>query len=168
MKGNTTSRAGESAAAQSRYRGSAPKRILLVDDDEVLCQVNADILSRFGYETETAEDGAAAWEALQDHGYDLVITDNSMPKVSGVELVKKLRSAHMMLPVVLASGTIPMEAMNRNSSLQLAAMLLKPFTKDELLVTVKEVLRAAESAHEHSGPISMPRSQPSTSGSRLR
>jgi len=102
------------------------------------------MLTRFGYETETAEDGAVAWEALLANGYDLLITDNNMPKVSGVELVKKLRSAHMMLPVVLASGTIPTEAMDRDSSLQLAGMLLKPFTLDDLLVTVKKALCATD------------------------
>lgn len=157
MKGNTTSHVGESAA-QSRCQRNAPKRILVVDDDELIRQVNADMLSRFGYDTETAEDGAAAWEALQDNVYDLLITDNNMPKVSGVELVKKLRSAHMTLPVVLVSGTIPMEAMNRNSSLQLAAMLVKPFTMDELLVTVEKVFFAADSAREQSEPILIRRS----------
>ena len=123
------------------------------------------MLSRFGYATETAEDGAAAWEALQDNVYDLLITDNSMPKVSGVELVKKLRSAHMTLPVVLATGTIPMEAMNRNSSLQLAAMLVKPFTMDELLVTVKEVLLAADNARKQREPMPIESSQSPGDGS---
>jgi len=168
MKGNRTAHGVELAGSEARCQRNAPKRILVVDDDEVLRQVNAEMLSSFGYETETAEDGAAAWEALQANGYDLLITDNNMPKVSGVELVKKLRSAHMTLPVVLASGTIPTEAMNWNSSLQLAAMLLKPFTMDELLATVKEVFRAADSAREQSEPMPVWRSQPSASGLRQR
>ena len=167
MKGNGTAHGVEPAGTQARCQRKLPKRILVVDDDEVIRQVNAEMLSRFGYEAETAEDGAAAWEALQANGYDLLITDNNMPNVSGVELVKKLRSAHMSLPVVLASGTIPTEAMNWNSSLQLAAMLLKPFTMDELLATVKEVLHAADSACDRSEPVSIRRSQPSESGLRL-
>ena len=142
MKVGRTVRGVESAGTQARCRRNGAKRILVVDDDEVIRQLNADMLSRYGYETETAEDGAAAWEALQANGYDLLITDNNMPKVSGVELVRKLRSAHMALPVVLASGAIPTEAMNWNSSLHLAAMLLKPFTLDELLAIVNKVLRA--------------------------
>ena len=106
------------------------------------------MLSTSGYQVDTAEDGAAGWDALQESSYDLLITDNTMPKVSGVELVKNMRSAHMTMPVVLASGAIPPEALNRNSSLQIAATLLKPFTGDELLGTVKKVLRETDSARE--------------------
>jgi DNA-binding NtrC family response regulator len=168
MKGNRAAQSVHSGGIQARCQGNAPKRILVVDDDEVIRQVNAEMLSRFGYEAETAEDGAAAWEALQANGYDLLITDNNMPNVSGVELVKKLRSAHMTLPVVLASGTIPTEAMNWNSSLQLAAMLLKPFTMDELLVTVKKVLNATDSAREQSEPEPIRQSEPPANGLWLR
>ena len=164
MKNGGIARGVEPAGTQARRWRNAPKRILVVDDDEVIRQVNADMLSRYGYETETAEDGAAAWEALQANGYDLLITDNNMPKVSGVELVKKLRSAHMKLPVVLASGAIPTEAMNWNSSLHLAAMLPKPFTVDELLAIVKKLLRVADSAREQSEPMPIRRRQPLVHG----
>jgi DNA-binding NtrC family response regulator len=168
MKGNRTAWSVEPAGTQARCQSNAPKRILVVDDDEVIRQVNAEMLSRLGYETETAQDGAAAWDALQANGYDLLITDNNMPKVSGVELIKKLRSAHMTLPVVLASGTIPTEAMNWNSSLQLAAMLLKPFTMDELLVTVEKIFHAADRAGEQSEPMPIRRGKPSVDGLWLR
>ena len=50
----------------------------------------------------------------------------------------------MTLPVVLASGMIPEEALNGKSPLQIAATLLKPFTTDELVATVKQVLLAAQ------------------------
>src|ERR1044071_9329620 len=142
MKVGRTARGVESAGTEARSRRNGAKRILVVDDDEIARQLNADMLSRYGYETQTAEDGAAAWEALQANGYDLLITDNNMPKVSGVELIRKLRSARMALPVVVASGAIPTEAMNSNSPLQLAALLLKPFTLDELWAIVKKVLCA--------------------------
>src|SRR5205814_5238267 len=52
----------------------------------------------------------------------------NMPKVTGIELVRALRSERMTLPVVLMSGTLPEEALVQNSSLQLAGTLLKPFT----------------------------------------
>jgi DNA-binding response OmpR family regulator len=120
-------------------------RILVVDDDTTSRQLSALALSSSGYHVDTAEDGAAGWEALHKENYDLLITDNSMPKVSGLELVQKIRSASMKLPVVMASGAIPAEALNGNRLLQLAATLLKPFTIDELLSTVKNVLRATNS-----------------------
>jgi DNA-binding response OmpR family regulator len=125
-------------------------RILVVDDEISIRELSAALLMASGYQVDTAENGAAGWEALHGKSYDLLITDNNMPKVSGVELVKKLRAARMTLPVVLASGAIPPEALSRNPSLQLAAMLPKPFLPDELLGTVKQVLRASDSAtHPH-------------------
>jgi len=44
------------------------------------------------------QDGAAGWESLQTYDYDLVITDNKMPRMTGVEMIGKLRSANMAVP----------------------------------------------------------------------
>ena len=135
MKNHNARRVGESAGAQTQCQAIPSNRILVVDDDRDLRLLNAEVLRRFGYQTETAEDGAAAWEALQANRYDLLITDNNMPKVSGVELVKKLRSAHMVLPVILASGAIPTEELNRNPWLRPTATMVKPFSSGQLLKT---------------------------------
>jgi len=131
------------AVAPTQRQANPSNRILLVDDDLSIRKISAQMLTASGYQVDTAEDGAVGWEALHASSYDLLITDNNMPKVSGVELVKKLRSARMTLPVVLATGDIPTEALNRNPSLRLAAMLLKPFTMADLLGTVKKILSAA-------------------------
>jgi len=121
---------GESAGAPTRSWANPYTRILVADDDADVRQVSADVLRRFGYQTETAADGAAAWEALEAKSYDLLITDNNLPKVSGVELVKKVRSAHMILPVILASATLPAEELDRIPWLQPVATLIKPFSSD--------------------------------------
>jgi DNA-binding response OmpR family regulator len=132
------------AIPQVRHRASPPLRILVVEDDISVRHLSTSMLKSSGFQVDAAEDGAAGWDALHTNSYDLLITDNSMPKLSGVELVEKLRSEHMTLPVVMASGAIPTEALNRNPSLDLAAMLVKPFTKDELLGTVKKALHATD------------------------
>jgi two-component system chemotaxis response regulator CheY len=111
------------------------------------------MLLRSGYQVDAAEDGAAGWDALQAHRYDLMITDNNMPNICGVELLKMLHSARMTLPVIMASGAIPTEELSRHPGLQLAATLLKPFTPDELLGTVKKVLRAIDSSRERIEPL---------------
>jgi DNA-binding response OmpR family regulator len=129
---------------QVNAKASPSNRILVVDDDLSIRELNTQVLARSGYEVDAVEDGAAAWEALQANSYNLLITDNSMPKVSGVELIKMVRSARMTLPVILSSGITPTEELDRNPSLQLAAMLPKPIVIDELLHTVNEVLRAVE------------------------
>ena len=133
--------------AQLKEVMQAPaRRILVVEDDVFLRGCNADVLVRSGYEVDTAEDGAAAWEALQVNSHNLLITDNNMPRLSGVELVKKMRTAHMTLPAVLASGLMPKKELARYPWLQFAATLQKPFTGDTLVSTVMLVLLAAETA----------------------
>jgi len=113
----------------------------VVDDDELILRFITAVLSSLGYRTKTATDGAAAWKALQAKSYDLLVTDNLMPKVTGLELVKQVRSARMTLPIIMVSGSLPTEELERNEWLQPVATLAKPFKGDELLGTVKLVLR---------------------------
>jgi DNA-binding response OmpR family regulator len=130
--------------APTRSQKHPSRHILVADDDSAIRQVAVEALLRNGYRADAAKDGAAAWEALHANSYDLLITDNKMPKLSGVELVKKLRSAGMTLPVILASGGSPTEELDRNPWLQLAATLEKPFSSGQLLETVSKVLLAAD------------------------
>lgn len=95
-----------------------------------------------------AEDGEAGWEALQVKNYDLLITDNQMPRVSGIELLKRLRLEEQEIPVIMVSGAMPTEELNRNSWLRLSATLPKPFTGDRLLRIVKEVLSETQSTRQ--------------------
>jgi DNA-binding response OmpR family regulator len=115
-------------------------RILLVDDDHDLRSFNAALLVQSGYHVDTAGDGASGWRALQTNRYDALITDNTMPGVTGLELIKKLRSEDMTLAVILASGTVPAEELNRCPWLQVDALLPKPYSIAELLRTIDQVL----------------------------
>ena len=152
MKHHKISHAGKLAGAPRPGPTNSSHRILVVDDDSDLRRLIAEALVRSDYQVDTAKDGAAGWDALQARNYNLLITDNQMPKVSGLELVKQLRSARMTLPVIFASGAMP-EELDRLPWLQLSATLLKPFTPDELLGTVKSVLRATGSAREQVMPL---------------
>jgi DNA-binding response OmpR family regulator len=100
---------------------------------------------------DAAEDAEAGWQDLHTHQYDLLITDHTLPRLSGLELVKKIRFARMGLPVIMASGSFGIEELNRNQWLQFAAVLLKPYTTDRLLATVEEVLRASDCVRTRSG-----------------
>src|SRR5580765_6124691 len=137
MKNDNLLQTGDLPGTQARCQAAPYNRLLVADDDADVRQVNADVLRRFGYRTETAADGAAAWEALQANSYDLLITDNNLPKVSGVELVKKVRSAHMILPVILASAALPAEELDRIPRLHAVATLIKPFSSDYWRVCVR-------------------------------
>jgi CheY-like chemotaxis protein len=137
----------EKAAMTPSQSGAVPsRRILLVDDNPQILNLNAGVLAGSGYTVDTAEDGAAAWQALNEHSYNLLITDNNMPKVTGLQLIEKVRSRGTKLPIILASGSLPAEELNQCSHLRVDATLPKPFSIFELLKTVKKVLNAAEGA----------------------
>jgi DNA-binding response OmpR family regulator len=116
------------------------RRILVVEDDVAIRKLNAQVLLVSGFQVDTSEDGVAGWEALHANKFDLLITDHNMPRMSGLELVKKVRSACMTMPVILATGALPKEELERHPWLQLAAILFKPFSAGQLLKTVVEVL----------------------------
>jgi DNA-binding response OmpR family regulator len=138
-------------SASGRWPTSPSRRVLLVGADARIRRLSAQVLTRSGYQMDAAEDGEEGWEVLHARSYDLLITDNNLPRLTGLELVKKLRFARMTLPVIMASESSGTEELNRNQWLQFAAVLLKPFTTDKLLVTVEEVLCASGSVRTRSG-----------------
>ena len=132
--------------SSARSQTNPSSHILVVDDDGEIRALCAEALVGFGYRVDAADGGAAAWKELHANSYDLLITDNNMAKLSGVELVKKLRSARMTLPVILTSRELPTEELDRNLWLQLAATLVKPFSSGQLLEAVRQVLLATDNA----------------------
>jgi two-component system chemotaxis response regulator CheY len=139
MKDNEISTSCEPAGAGPRISKTS-QRILVVDDEPQICRRCAEALTQHGYEVNAAKDGEAGWEALNEEWYDLIITDNNMPKVSGVALLKKMRAVGLALPVIMIAGEAPEEEFRRYPWLRPEAMLLKPFAIAELLGTVERVL----------------------------
>ena len=135
-----------------------PLRILVVDDEPHIRQLCTEVLIHSGYHVDTAEDGAVAWDRLQENCYDLLVTDNNMCRLTGIGLIKKLRAARMAVPVIMVSGAMPTDELNRHPWLRIDAALLKPFTVDQLVGTVREVLRATENERQ---PVTPPPNYPS-------
>jgi DNA-binding response OmpR family regulator len=146
MKDNQSLAEREPAGTPPPSQANPPHRILVVEDDILIRQLNTVALLRSGYDVDTADDGDAAWKALSADCYDLVITDNNMPKVTGIELLKKMRAGRMELPVIMATGVLPKEEFGRHPWLQPEAMLAKPYTVEEMLSTVEKVLREVDAA----------------------
>jgi DNA-binding response OmpR family regulator len=123
-------------------------RILVVEDDPSLRQLNTEALARSGYHVDQAVDGAAGWEALQARQYDLVVTDHSMPKVTGLQLVQLLRAHGVTLPVIMTSGTLPMEELERHPGV-INAFLPKPYGLGQLLDAVQALLGGPANGLNH-------------------
>jgi DNA-binding response OmpR family regulator len=127
-------------------QSNSRQRILVVEDKHDLRQLMAERLIDAGYLVDVAEDGAAAWSALRLSQYDLLITDQFVPKVSGVGLLTKIHAARMTLPVIMATGFLPTWEFALHPCLQSVKMLLKPYSFGKLLSMVKNVLLQAASA----------------------
>ena len=127
-------------------------RILVVDDDPCLRELNARVLSRFGCEVDLAKDGVEAWGALKEDRYDLLITDHQMPWVTGLELIQKLRAEAMTLPVILVSGAVPTEELKLLPGLDIQAVMPKTCPMEQFLQTVDELLAATGLALAETGP----------------
>jgi DNA-binding response OmpR family regulator len=169
MKTNNVVLAEKTGSVLIQSKMNPPQRILVADDDSDIRRLNAEVLKNSGYEVDTAEDGEVALHIVSDASviYDLLITDSNMPKLSGLDLVKKLRAERMTLPVIIATGTLPKQEFTKHTWLRPAAILLKPYTIDELLGTVREVLYATDSAYAQIKLLPDWRGQSSAGGLQL-
>ena len=120
------------------------KQVLVVDDEPNLRRVLSAQLERDGYEVHTAEDGEGALGVLKDHHIDLVITDLRMPKMDGMELLRRALELDESLPVVMitAHGTVD----NAVEALKTGAFdyITKPFDQAEVRGIVRKALRTRD------------------------
>jgi two-component system, chemotaxis family, sensor histidine kinase and response regulator WspE len=81
------------------------KRILVVDDSFTVRETERKLLERSGYEVKTANDGMEGWNAVRSAKFDLVISDVDMPRMNGIEFVKKVKTDERLkvLPVIIVS-----------------------------------------------------------------
>ncbi len=130
----------------------APRQILVVDDEPNLRRVLGAQLSRDGYEVHAVADGEEALRILQEQYVDVVITDLRMPRLDGLELLRRALALEPELPVVIitAHGTVD----NAVEALKSGAFdyITKPFDQNEVRNVVKKALRtralAAEEARQ--------------------
>ena len=108
-----------------------------MDDDECTRCLYSVVFSRSGYQVDDAADGEEAWKALLCSHYDLLLTDQNMPQLTGLELVARMREAGMRLPVIMSSGCDDLGSAADYPELGLEAIIEKSADLTELLETVK-------------------------------
>ncbi|WP_081852078.1 hybrid sensor histidine kinase/response regulator [Pseudorhizobium marinum] len=123
----------ETAVAGEGGLRSGPKRILLVDDDVLIAMSSVDMLLDLGHDVVEAHSGQQALSCLADAPpFDLLITDYSMPGMTGGELAAIARARHPKLPILIASGYAELPA---GTTLDVAR-LPKPYTQDQLALEI--------------------------------
>ncbi|MEV0901294.1 response regulator [Actinoplanes sp. NPDC049802] len=116
--------------------------IVLVEDDDDIRAITAQMLRRAGHTVVEAPDGAAGLQAVLTRVPHLVVSDIDMPVMSGLDLCRVLRSdpRTASLPVLLVSGSL-LPGDRRPFDAQASAILVKPFRRGELIDRVEELLR---------------------------
>ena len=123
------------------------ERILVADDDLDLLQAIGDILVLDGYRVTRVHDGSALIEALADRSYDLLVTDISMPWMTGLQVSHSARYAGLEVPIVVITAL-----RDENLAADVAALgpnarlLRKPFAIEELEGAIRDLLARRESA----------------------
>ncbi|HVU16622.1 MAG TPA: two-component regulator propeller domain-containing protein [Candidatus Didemnitutus sp.] len=116
--------------------------IVVVDDDQIVLDVAMAILRRAGYQVTGFRDPAEALRALQQGPLDinLLVTDLTMPNLTGVELARAVRALHSDLPIILCTGFEGAAAAEDIARLKLIGPLLKPFTHESLTSAIAAAL----------------------------
>jgi DNA-binding response OmpR family regulator len=99
-------------------------RILVVDDDPILLELLTDTLTAIGYEATPASDGIIALDILTTQKFDLMITDIKMPRMDGIQLLKKVKRHYPGLPVLFITGVASQEVIGQAEA---DGFLAKPF-----------------------------------------
>jgi len=119
---------------------TAPKRkVLIVDDAGPVVVLCVNVLQALGYAVKGANRGEAALDILRKERFDLMVLDYKMPGMTGFEVFAQARALHRDLAVVLVTGHGTPDIVDEANRLGFAAILLKPFTSDELRSTVERV-----------------------------
>jgi DNA-binding response OmpR family regulator len=121
------------------------KRILIVDDEEVIRKFLRIHLTKLGYEVTEAEDGEKAIEKIGGEKFDLIICDVMMPNKNGWEVVKEVKSTPDLsnIPIILLTAKNDDADMFKGYGLGANYYMTKPFTKDQLLYGLKLMFEEA-------------------------
>jgi CheY-like chemotaxis protein len=118
------------------------ERVLLVDDDENVLAMTAEVLSRLGYEPVSFSDSRAALAAFEaaPRSFDVVVTDDVMPGLTGTGLASLLRRQRRELPIVLVSGYSGPTLAQRALAADVSEMLVKPLQSRDIAAALARVL----------------------------
>ncbi len=116
-------------------------RILLVDDEVMLTKMGKLMLTYQGYAVDTCNDPVSALEIFRARSkdYDLVITDMTMPGMSGLVLSQELKKIRGDIPIILCTGHNNMANDSKHADFGISALVLKPFVRKELIAVIEKV-----------------------------
>jgi putative two-component system response regulator len=119
-------------------------RLIVVDDEEPIRRMLARLLERHGYFCEVAPDGEQARIALNEHHFDLLLTDMDMPGMSGLDLIMQVSKEHPDTATVMVTGMDDTSLAHTALEMGAYGYVIKPFEPNEILISVANALRRRE------------------------
>jgi DNA-binding response OmpR family regulator len=116
-------------------------RLLLVEDEKKVSELVARALRAERYAVDVAEDGQRGWELAESYDYDLVILDLMLPRLSGEEVLRRIRRRNQHVPILVLTARAATEDKVTNFEAGADDYLTKPFAFAELITRIKALLR---------------------------
>ncbi|MFP4163820.1 MAG: PAS domain S-box protein [Chitinispirillaceae bacterium] len=126
----------------SKQVESGYERILFVDDEKLICKISESILTKLGYEVVTFTNSKKALDYFSQYPdtFDLVITDQTMPNITGLELSRKIKEVRPSIPVIIATGYSKVVDEKKALAAGLDGYIRKPFHRSEIAHKIRSVL----------------------------
>ncbi len=142
----------EKPAVEAKTMDKIPRgseTILFVDDEKSITDMTQRMLEQFGYRVETRLNPLEALELFQSkpHEFDLVITDMTMPQMTGVKLSEKLKDVRSDIPVILCTGHSSLIDEEKAKKLGITAYIMKPIVMRDIAKTIRKVLDNKETTN---------------------
>jgi CheY-like chemotaxis protein len=117
------------------------ERIVIIDDEKAITATMQSILSNLGYRVTTFTDGLAALAEIKSssNNFDIIITDYSMPEITGLELTKELKKSGIRTPVILASGYVEENIKSAALNAGVSTVIAKPINTYQLTDAIHRV-----------------------------
>jgi DNA-binding NtrC family response regulator len=116
------------------------KKIVVIDDEKIVCDMTKKILEAEGYEVETFTDSQLALERIQTQSFDLVITDLKMENVSGMDILKEVNRLYPQTRVIMLTAYATLDATIEAIRERIYDFFPKPVKIDEMKKSVKKAL----------------------------
>jgi DNA-binding NtrC family response regulator len=127
-------------------------KILVVDDEDIVLDSCQRVLKEDGFDTYLVPSAGKALEAMEHEDFAILLIDVKMPEHNGIYLMREVKEKWPNIPIIIMSGYYTIETIEETVETGADAFIAKPFTPDELLETVWQVIKKEESHGKKEDP----------------
>ena len=124
---------------------TSSKRILIVDDEARIVDIIGEFLTLGGYTVEKAYNGQQGIDIINKKAVDLIVLDEKMPGMSGMEMLKKIKGMKLNIPVIVLTGSVNVAEIKQYKKKLYKHLLYKPIRIAELEKLIKKILASKKS-----------------------